>query len=223
MTSPAFDWPHQLPPNAVHVGAALDDMTWAGPEHPLPPGDEPFVLAGFSTAPTRGQLGLVQRVVAALDACDVRAVVTTGPAVDPADVPSARPDRVHVVTAAPHTDLLRSASAVITHCGHGTATKAVAAGVPVLCLPLGRDQHDVARRVTERGAGLRLRHTSPAPDIARVLRRLLCDESFAQSAHALARAMANDGTDGRAVAELEALPSRSPSAGPAGRGVSRTS
>jgi UDP:flavonoid glycosyltransferase YjiC (YdhE family) len=212
MTSPAFDWPHRLPANAVHVGIAPDDTTWAGPEPELPPGDAPLVLAGFSTAPTRGQLELARRVVAALDASNVRAVVTTGPATDPLDVPSRHPDRVRVVRAAPHAALLRHAAAVITHCGHGTTTKAVAAGVPVLCLPLGRDQPDNARRVTERRAGLRLRHTASSAAIGQALRRLLEDPTFTEGAGALGRAIAQDGTGGRAVAELEALASRTRSA-----------
>jgi MGT family glycosyltransferase len=208
MTSPAFDWPHELPGNAVHVGIAMDDTTWAGQASNLPAGNGPLVLAGFSTAPTRGQQDLARRVVAALDTSGLRAIVTTGPATDPAAVPSTHPDRVLVVRAAPHAALLPHTAAVITHCGHGTTTKAMAAGIPTLCLPLGRDQADNARRVTERHAGLRLRPTASSAAIGRSLRHLLDEPSYAQGARALAQAIARDGTAGRAVSELEALPFR---------------
>ena len=39
----------------------------------------------------------------------------------------------------------------------GTVTRALAAGVPLVCMPMGRDQPDVAARVIHAGAGLRLR------------------------------------------------------------------
>jgi UDP:flavonoid glycosyltransferase YjiC (YdhE family) len=34
--------------------------------------------------------------------------------------------------------------------------KALAAGVPLVCLPMGRDQEDTAARVTLSGSGVRL-------------------------------------------------------------------
>ena len=58
---------------------------------------------------------------------------------------------------APHSEVLRHASAVVTHAGHGTVLKALAAGVPVVAIPLGRDQLDNAARVAHHGAGLRLK------------------------------------------------------------------
>ena len=39
------------------------------------------------------------------------------------------------------------AAAVVTHAGHGTIMRALAHGIPLLCLPMGRDQDDNAARV----------------------------------------------------------------------------
>ena len=44
------------------------------------------------------------------------------------------------------------AAAVVTHGGHGTMIKALAAGVPVVAMPMGRDQNDNAARLEASGA-----------------------------------------------------------------------
>ena len=57
--------------------------------------------------------------------------------------------------------MLREASAVVTHAGHGTVLKSLAAG-PLVCIPMARDQKDNTVRVLRLGAGVRLRAT-PRP------------------------------------------------------------
>lgn len=81
------------------------------------------------------------------------------------------------------------ADLVISHGGHGTVIAALAAGVPVLCLPMGRDQGDVAARVVWHSAGL----------------RLLGEPRFRDGARRLARALAEEDGARGAVGELEAL------------------
>lgn len=55
-----------------------------------------------------------------------------------------------------HGPVLERAAAVVCHGGMGTVQKAVAAAVPVVAVPFGRDQPEVARRVVEAGAGVAL-------------------------------------------------------------------
>jgi hypothetical protein len=52
----------------------------------------------------------------------VRALLTTSPAVSPEEVQA--PPNVRVLRAAPHQEVLREASAVVTHAGHGSVLKA---------------------------------------------------------------------------------------------------
>ena len=54
------------------------------------------------------------------------------------------PDNVTVTRWARHAEVLPHCSAVITHGGHGTVMKALIAGVPLIVVPLGRDQPDNA-------------------------------------------------------------------------------
>ena len=142
----------------------------------------------------------------ALGSLPVRGLVTTGRAIAPESISA--PPNVTVVERAPHSAVLREASAVVTHGGHGTVIKALAAGVPLVVLPLGRDQLDNAARVAHHGAGIRLGKTAKPDVIGAAVRRILDEPAFAAAAGRLAAAIAEDLASDRAVAELEALASR---------------
>src|SRR4051794_3573061 len=149
LTSPSFDFPApHLPPNVRYVGPQLDDPDWAvdddGAADWRPEGDAPLVLVAGSSIFQR-QTDLLRRAADALGRLPVRGVVTTGRAVDPADVPAS--PAVRVVRAAPHRAVLAEAAVAVTHAGHGSVLKALAAGVPLVCLPMGRDQRDNTVRV----------------------------------------------------------------------------
>ncbi|WP_369070251.1 glycosyltransferase [Kineococcus terrestris] len=206
LTSRAFDFPARLPANVRYVGPVLDDPPWAGPVD-LPPGDEPLVVVGLSSSYMR-QVPLLRRVVAALDRLPVRGLVTTGPAVDPGEVPGT--DRVHVVRSAPHAQVFPLAAVVVTHAGHGTTVKALAAGAAVLGLPMGRDQADNVVRFVHRGAGLGLKPTASTAAIARAVRRLLEEPSFRAAAARLGRALREDAASSPLLEEVEAAGSRAP-------------
>ena len=201
MTSAAFDFMGPLPPTVKHVGPRLDDPAWAGTWSP-PPGDEPLVLVALSSD-FQNQKDLMLRIVAALEASPVRAVVTTGRGIDPSEVPGS--ERVQVVRAAPHSEVLREADAVVTHCGHGATIKALAAGVPMVCLPMGRDQLDVAARVEHRGAGVRLDASADSRAIADALQSVLREPQYRSAAEHIAQVITYETAEDQAVAEIEAL------------------
>jgi MGT family glycosyltransferase len=202
LTCGAFDYEGFSPPANVRVvGPRLDDPAWAGDWAP-PPGDDPLVLVGMSST-YMDHADVLQRVAIALGRLPVRGVLTTGPTIAPAELDA--PPNVTVLRHAPHREVLRHASAVVTHAGHGTVIKALAAGVPVVALPLGRDQLDNAARVEHHGAGLRLRPKAKPERIARAVSRVIEDPSFTAGAERLAAAIAAETAEDRAVAELEQL------------------
>jgi UDP:flavonoid glycosyltransferase YjiC (YdhE family) len=90
----------------------------------------------------------------------VRVLITLGDA-DPAGLPRAA--NVRYERFVPHGPVLERAAAVVCHGGMGITQKAILAGVPLVTVPFGRDQPEVARRVAECGAGVRLpaRRLSP--------------------------------------------------------------
>jgi MGT family glycosyltransferase len=209
MTSHAFEFEQFTPPPNVRlVGPRLDDPAWAGEWTP-PAGEGPLVLVGMSST-FMDQADVLRRATAALGELPVRGLVTTGPAV-PVDSIDA-PANVTVVERAPHSEVLRHASAVVTHAGHGTVIKSLAAGVPVVALPQGRDQLDNAARVAHHGVGLRLKPKASAGAIATAVRRVLDEPSFRANAERLAAAIAAETAEDRAAEELEGL-ARSAAAG----------
>jgi MGT family glycosyltransferase len=205
LTSPAFDFAStDLPKQLVYAGPELDDPAWTKPwSSPFDASDpRPLVMVGFSTT-FQNQVDVLRRVIGALGELDVRGVVTAGPAVDIASLPSA--PNVHVCASAPHSQLLKEAAAVITHAGHGTVIRALAAGVPVVCMPMGRDQNENAARVVFHGAGLRVKPTASAEKIRRAVRDVLASSRYRDHARRLGEQIAADARDSRAVAALEGV------------------
>lgn len=201
MTSAAFDFTGPLPPTVKHVGPRLDDPSWAD-DWSAPPGDEPLVLVALSSD-FQDQEDLLKRIAVALSDMPVRGVLTTGKGIDPADVPAG--DNVQIVRSAPHARVLREAAAVVTHCGHGTTIKALAAGVPLVCTPMGRDQLDVAARVVHRGAGVRVDPSAEPRKIGAALRDVLDHPDYRRAAERIASAIAEETAEDHAVDEIEAL------------------
>jgi UDP:flavonoid glycosyltransferase YjiC (YdhE family) len=142
-----------LPDNVRFAGPILDGppLLRSVDEAALSSGAEPLVVVSFSTS-DQGQVPLLQRCIDALASVAARAIVTTGPAVDPVALQPAR--NVHVMRFVPHDRLFPRASLVVTHAGLGTIMTALAHGVPMLCAPFGRDQFfNAARRGARRRPG----------------------------------------------------------------------
>src|SRR5204862_4232854 len=173
-SSPSYDFGSgSVPANVCYVGPQLEDHPGEGPggRWAGEPG-RPLVLVGLSSTVMR-QERLLQRAAGALGQLPVRGLVTTGPAVDPEVI--AAPPNVTVTRWVRHADVLPHCSAVITHGGHGTVMKALIAGVPLVVVPLGRDQPDNAARVLRAGAGVRLRKTASVSTLSAATARVIGD------------------------------------------------
>jgi MGT family glycosyltransferase len=208
MTSPAFDFgADSLPPNVVYTGPVLEDPDWAEPwVSPWPSTDtRPLVLVGFSTT-FQNQVEVLRRIITALAAMPLRAIVTIGPGLG--GQAFAAPPNVHVCASAPHGEILRHASATITHAGHGTVMRALAAGVPLVCMPMGRDQNDNAARVVARGAGVRLKPNAKVDAIQVAVRTLLDSPTYRANAQALGQQIFDDARQSPAISILEEVAAR---------------
>ena len=198
-------------PSSTTSRAKAPASRWAGE-----PG-QPLVLVGLSSTVMR-QEGLLQRAADALGQLPVRGLVTTGPAVDPAVISA--PGNVTVTRWVRHADVLPHCSAVITHGGHGTVMKALIAGVPLVLVPLGRDQPDNAGRVVHAGAGIRLRKNATASALRAAVSQVIEDPRYRAAARQMAARLAAERDDNRAVDELEQVAARGPATGhPTSRGA----
>ena len=117
----------------------------------------------------------------------------------------AAPANVTVVQSAPHSEVLEHAAAMVTHAGHGSVVKALAAGVPLVMLPFGRDQNDVAARAAHAGAGVRLKPTASAAKIAAAVRAVLDQPAYGLAARRAAATIAQEREQDAAADALEAL------------------
>lgn len=110
------------------------------------------------------------------------------------------PDNARVEHFVPHSLVLDRAAVAITHGGMGSTQKALAKGVPVVVVPFGRDQHEVAARVLAADAGVRLSPRKLTPDSLRE-----AVEKARDKAEGARRVAAGYAAAGGAVAGADAL------------------
>ena len=178
MHTPAHQ--HYRPPEPTADGG-LDPLIAALPS------DRPFVLAtlGSNAAHmlTAGQSPL-PGIVAALGELDCTAVVALGAGVDPADWSGPRPANVHLAAFVQQRLLLRACDLFLTHAGFGGVQESLAAGVPMVALPLYAEQPLNAARIAELGLGI-----SQPDDLATACRTVLGDPAYRYAARAMQRAI----------------------------------
>jgi UDP:flavonoid glycosyltransferase YjiC (YdhE family) len=152
------------------------------------PGPLVYVSFGGVLGHMSRAAGAFRTALTAVADREARVLLTVGRAFDPAALGPA-PAHVHVERWVDQADVLAGADLVVSHGGSGTTYGALAAGVPVVAVPMFADQFENARRVTAAGAGV----TAPAgdaPAIAAAIDRVLADPSYARAAGRIAAEMA---------------------------------
>ena len=183
---PELVQPHgQLPPTVIRVGPSL----WEPPSPP-PEADwvgtvgqhQPAVLAAISTIANAADAQILTAVAEAAYALDLELVITLP---TNHELP-ALPGDVRVAPFIPHSLLLDRVDAFVNHAGNGSVNRAAYAGVPVLMLPTGRDQFQVAAGASAAGLGITLQPDERHPTQLRAaLQALLTDPKFSQTARRL--------------------------------------
>jgi MGT family glycosyltransferase len=185
------DWPDPAG-NVVHVGPIIEEAPGPTWESPWPHSDNrPLIVVSMGTTYMRHE-DLLGRIVLALGKLDARVLVLTGSELAPEEL--AFPSGVHVRGYVPHGAVLPHAGLVVTHGGMGTLMAAFSAGVPVICIPLGRDQAQNARRVEELGLGLAVRRDATPAEIREAAAEALASAALHDRArHMASTARAYDG------------------------------
>jgi MGT family glycosyltransferase len=206
LCSRGFDFPSdRLPSNVRYVGTPFDEAPPAPWQSPWPADDRrPLVLVSLSTL-DQGQGPLMHRALGAIAELPVRALVTLGPSLAVGDFKA--PPNAKLEVFVPHAAVLPGVAAVVTQCGLSTVTKALAHGLPLVCIPLVSDQPDNAARIVAAGAGIRLSHRSTTAQIAAAIERVLVEERFREGARRMAALMALERGADTAADELERLAS----------------
>jgi MGT family glycosyltransferase len=189
----------EYPPHVVHAGPL--GVRRRAPAEGRAEDERAAVLLSFSTTVMDGQPEAVQRICDGVARAGVRAILTLGPAIDRAWLRI--PENVEVRAWADHDELLPACAAVVGHGGLGTTMRALAHGVPLVILPLGRDQGVNAARVAALGAGIALPPEAGAGDVCAALHAVLSEPRYAAAAASVAERMADDDADTRAADTLE--------------------
>lgn len=200
---PAF----RLPATAISIrppsparGAADETLAWLSsrPERPV-------VYFTLGTVFNMESGDLFARVLAALGDLEVNAVATVGREIDPAMF-GPRPDHVRIERFVPQAAVLAHCDVAVGHGGSGSTIGALAAGVPLVLLPMGADQPFNAERCVALGAGLVLDVVRCAPaDVRAAVERVLADPSYRAAAQRVRDEVAALPGPQAAVAALEAL------------------
>jgi MGT family glycosyltransferase len=209
MTSKAFDFPIEpLPANVKYVGPVLDDPDWVSPwQNPWPSNDKrPLVVVGLSST-FQNQRQVITNCIEALGKLDVRGLVTLGLAME--NEKFTTPQNVIVTEGASHAKIFPYADIVITHAGHGTVMRALANGIPLVCLPMGRDQGDNAAKVVYHKAGIKLPAKSDPEKIANAVKKVLNDTNYKKNARLIGDKILEDSNNGNIVLELKKLTQKS--------------
>ncbi|MFC4374689.1 glycosyltransferase [Nocardia halotolerans] len=170
------DWPS----NAHVVGPLLWEPTDA--VLGLPPGDAPLVMVAPSTAHT-GVAEMAETVLEGLAGLGVRAAIST------LDTPPERLPEWATAGLGRQDELLTHAAVVVGGGGHGLLAKSLAAGVPVVTVPGGGDQWELANRAVRQGSSLLVRPLTPEA-VGSAVQRVLDDKKFAAAARRAADSLA---------------------------------
>lgn len=182
---------------------------WEGNDDPLV-----YLTLGTEAGGLPDTAAVYRAALEAVGGLPVRVLLTAGRATDVSAL-GPIPANVRVEAWVPQADVLAEASVVLCHGGSGTTFGAVAAGLPLVILPLFADQPVNARLVGEAGAGLAVTPAGPeegwalfgpqdVPRIRAAVESVLKEPSYRAEAERLAAEMRGTPTVARVLADLTA-------------------
>ena len=184
---------------------ALDDIASGEPAwlRTRPPGRYRVAVTLGTMLP--GRTDALVGILDGLGVLDIEVVATVGQELDPAALGDRGPS-VHVERWLPMSRLLATADALVFHAGSGTMLAALAAGVPLVLLPVAADQPENADRCAATGAGIPLPPDARGSDeVARATRAVLEDPRYRAAAARVAAEIASMPEPAELLPRLEAL------------------
>lgn len=173
---PRPDWPAETYVVGPLLWEPTDDVL------PVPEGSDPLVMVAPSTAFT-GAEGMLETTLSGLEGAGVRVIASILEGA-PTTVPAwarAGLGRQDV--------MLQQADVVVCGGGHGMLAKALLTGVPVVVVPGGGDQWELANRAVRQGSAVIVR--PPSPNALRAaVEQVLSHAAFAEAAQRAAKTIA---------------------------------
>ena len=121
------------------------------------------------------------KCIDALRNLDAEAIISCGNAMDQ-ELLGTLPDNIRVYSYVDQLDVLSRADVFITHCGMNSVSESLYMATPMVLYPQTGEQHAVARRATEIGAGILLRDDS-SKGIRTAVQEILHNTAYTKAAN----------------------------------------
>jgi MGT family glycosyltransferase len=184
-----------LTANTLYIGPCFGKRKYAQTDFPFDKlrNDKFKVYVSLGTV-FNNKPKVYRRIIAGLTHLDYQIIISAG-ASYASLLRDNLPENVLVFKSVPQVDLLPKVDLVIGHGGNNSTNETLAAGKPLIVLPVGGEQGDNARRIEYLGTGLRLDiHSLTAADITQAVTVIRGNSTFMERAAALRTAIAE--TDG---------------------------
>ena len=211
--TPSLDYNRSdLPPTVQYVGLCEADNGIAAPVPEwlasLRPGS-PVVHVTEGTVHFKDPVVLKAAVEGLKDA-DIRVVITTGTDrnADELGLGSVA-DNIRIEAFVPHEPLFERCDLLVTTGSAGTVSKALAAGVPIVIVPIGWEHAENAQRIVDSGVGVRLEpRNCNAKSLREAVDHVLSHPNYRSRALALGKELLAQGGSRRGAELLEQLTGR---------------
>lgn len=196
--------PPRLPAHHHYVGPILWEAPQPAPADIDTSGD-PWVLVSLSSVPQPGDLEIARATMTTLRDDPLRVLVTLAATHDTGQLGDI-PGNASFTTYVPHSAVLPATRLVVSHAGHGIVMKSLSYGVPMVLVPLGRDQPGVAARAAAAGVAEVIAPAERSPErISSAIRRVLREPRYQTAAAAVARRLRAEQPVERAVRFVESI------------------
>ncbi len=205
-----FDYGREdLPPQVHYVGPYVWNRPGGAPPAPWLEAlrrDQPCVHVTEGTVHVQKPF-VLRAAIEGLGGLPIQVVATTGGHRSLEDLGvRSLPANVRVERWVSHSDLLPRTDVMVTTGGAGSVLASLAAAVPLVIVPTEWDKPEIAQRVVESGAGLRLEPRACTPGRLRAaVERVLGDPAFRANAMRVAKVFRQLGGAERAAELLETL------------------
>jgi zeaxanthin glucosyltransferase len=163
---------------------------------------KPLIYASFGTMQNRNRhlYDAVAKVTANLDA---QVVLSLGGA-ETVELPKELPENLLVAPFAPQLEILERAALMINQAGMNSTLESLAAGVPMVAVPIAHDHHGISARIEWTGTGVRIPASECEPARLRnAIETVLGEASFRESARRFQRIIAEGNGLNRAADIIE--------------------
>ncbi len=163
---------------------------------------EPLIYASMGTVQNR-LFDIFYKIAAACDGLDAQLVISLGGSATSESLPNL-PGNPLVFEYVPQLEIMPKATLTITHGGINTTLECLTNGVPMVAIPIAKDQPGTAARIAWSGAGeaIPLKRLT-VPRLTTAISQVLTQPSYKQNALRLQEAIKRSGSVTRAADIIE--------------------